>query len=85
MSLVPNRKGQPLLVQWQVACRVAGIPGIAGKDAGQGAFTLEPFEAFAQRTGLQAGGLPNPGQTDALAAATQDLQFAGCGARSDCA
>ena len=23
MSLVPNRKGQPLLVEWQVACRNA--------------------------------------------------------------
>ena len=45
--LVPNRKGQPLLVEWQVACRV-------GKA---GAFTLEPFATFAQRAGLQAGGL----------------------------
>lgn len=70
MSLVPNRKGQPLLVQWQVACRVSNNP------AEQGAFTLEPFEAFAKRTGLQAGGLPNPGQTEALAAATQALQAA---------
>ena len=50
MGLVPNRKGQPLLVDWQVACRQPGQP-----------FTLEPYEAFVQRAGLQAGRLPNPG------------------------
>ena len=66
MSLVPNRKGQPLLVQWQVACRLNA----------QSLFTLEAFDAFAQRTGLKAGGLPNPGQTEVLAAATQALQTA---------
>jgi superfamily II DNA or RNA helicase len=66
MSLVPNRKGQPLLVQWQVACRLNP----------QAPFTLEPFDAFVERTGLKAGGLPNPGQTEALAQATQALQIA---------
>lgn len=66
MSLVPNRKGQPLLVEWQVACRT----GTTGK------FELEPFDAFIQRTGLQAGGQPNPGQTEALADATRTLQAA---------
>ena len=66
MSLVPNRKGQPLLVQWQVACRLSP----------QAPFTLEPFDAFVERTGLKAGGLPNPGQTEALAKATETLQTA---------
>ncbi len=66
MSLVPNRKGQPLLVQWQVACR----------QGNTGPFTLEPFEPFAQRTDLRAAGLPNPGQTEPLAIATQALQAA---------
>lgn len=66
MSMVPNRKGQPLLVEWQVACRVG--------DAG--AFTLEPFAAFSQRARLQAGGLPNRGTSEVLAATTQVLQFA---------
>jgi superfamily II DNA or RNA helicase len=66
MSLVPNRKGQPLLVEWQVACRV----GTAG------AFTLEPFVTFSQRAGLKAGGLPNRGMSEALAATTQVLQVA---------
>jgi superfamily II DNA or RNA helicase len=66
MSLVPNRKGQPLLVEWCVACRT---------DA-SAAFTLEPFEIFVQRAGLQAGGLPNRGTTEALATATQALQLA---------
>lgn len=63
MSMVPNRKGQPLLVEWQVACRV-----------GTGPFTLEPFEAFVQRAGLRAGGLPNRGQTEALAGTLQAMQ-----------
>ena len=66
MSLVPNRKGQPLLVEWQVACRVGNT----------GAFTLEPFSAFSQRAGLQAGGLPNRGTSEALVATTQVLQAA---------
>lgn len=66
MSLVPNRKGQPLLVEWCVACRA---------DA-TSEFTLEPFESFVRRAGLQAGGLPNRGTTEALAAATQLLQVA---------
>ena len=66
MSLVPNRKGQPLLVQWQVACRVDP----------QAPFTLEPFDDFVERTGLKAGSLPNPGQTEALEHTTQALQSA---------
>lgn len=57
MSLVPNRKGQPLLVEWQVASRV-----------GQGAFQLEDFDAFITRAGIRAGGLPNRGYTDGLPA-----------------
>jgi superfamily II DNA or RNA helicase len=56
MGLIPNRKGQPLLVDWQVARRI-----------GEGSFTLEGFEAFAKRAGLKAGALPNrgPGVMDA--------------------
>ena len=49
-GLVPNRKGQPLLVKWRVAVR--------GKDG----WTLEPFSEFAARAGLKAGALSNPGQ-----------------------
>jgi hypothetical protein len=59
MGLVLNRKGQPLLVDWQVASRQPGQP-----------FTLEPYDAFLQRVGLQAGRLPNPG----VNAPVQDLQ-----------
>ena len=66
MSLVPNRKGQPLLVEWQVACRVGE----------SGAFSLEPFDVFVQRAGLQAGKLPNPNQTEALASVTRSMQAA---------
>jgi len=65
MSLVPNRKGQPLLVEWQVACR-----------AGQGPFTLEPFDSFVARAGLKAGGLPNKGHTPELQAITEQMQAA---------
>ncbi|MCV2356563.1 DEAD/DEAH box helicase [Paucibacter sp. B2R-40] len=55
MSLVPNRKGQPLLVEWQVACR---------PDAGA-AFSLESFDGFALRTGLRAASLPNRSSSQA--------------------
>jgi hypothetical protein len=55
MGLVPNRKGQPLLVEWQVAHRKAD-------PTGQGEFTLQPFDAFAARAGLKAGKLPNRNQ-----------------------
>lgn len=65
MSLIPNRKGQPMLVEWQVASRV-----------GQGAFALEPFDAFIARAGLKAGGLPNRGHTLELDATTQSMQSA---------
>lgn len=65
MSLVPNRKGQPLLVEWQVAIRV-----------GQGAFQLEPFDAFVARAGLKAGGLPNRGNTEGLATVQAHMQQA---------
>jgi hypothetical protein len=52
MSLVPNRKGQPLLVEWQVATVLAK----------RAHFALEPLTVFAKRAGLQAGKLPNRGQ-----------------------
>lgn len=65
MSLIPNRKGQPLLVEWQVASRV-----------GAGAFTLEPFDTFVLRAGLKAGGLPNRGHTEGLTAAQARMQQA---------
>lgn len=63
MSLVPNRKGQPLLVEWQVACRI-----------GNGPFTLQPFDAFVQRAGIKAGGLPNRGATPELAQLQATMQ-----------
>jgi hypothetical protein len=61
MGLVPNRKGQPLLVNWQVACQLPDQP-----------FTLEPYGAFIQRAGLQVGRWPNPGGNLPV----QDLQTA---------
>ena len=66
MSILPNRKGQPLMVEWQVATRTNT------KDN----FKLEPFESFAQRAGLQAGGLPNRGMNEALNNAVAQMQTA---------
>ncbi|MCV2363129.1 DEAD/DEAH box helicase [Paucibacter sp. DJ1R-11] len=65
ISLVPNRKGQPLLVEWQVASRV-----------GQGAFQLEDFDVFIARAGIRAGGLPNRGYSDGLPALQDMMQQA---------
>lgn len=65
MSLIPNRKGQSLLVEWQVAC-----------SRGDGAFALESFDAFIERAGIRAGGLPNRGNTPALQALQAQMQQA---------
>ena len=69
MGLVPNRKGQPLLVEWQVAHRKVDATG-------QGVFTLQPFDAFAARTGLKAGKLPNRGQLAEGSPVVQTMQGA---------
>jgi superfamily II DNA or RNA helicase len=69
MSLVPNRKGQPLLVEWQVASRT-------DDGSGTSAFVLEPFESFLTRSGLKAGGLPNRGHTPQLDAVIESMQSA---------
>ena len=47
-GLIPNRKGQPIIVDWQV---VVGTP--------QNSFHLEEFDAFAERAGLKFNKLPN--------------------------
>ena len=66
MSILPNRKGQPLMVEWQVAYRTNT----------QDQFKLEPFESFAQRAGLQASGLPNRGVNDGLNKTVEQMQIA---------
>ena len=65
MGLIPNRKGQPLLVDWQVAVL-----------KGDASITLEPFAAFGERTGLKAGALPNPGKPMDTVALQSDLRRA---------
>jgi superfamily II DNA or RNA helicase len=65
MSLVPNRKGQPLLIEWQVSSRV-----------GTGAFRLEPFNDFVSRAGIRAGGLPSRGQVEGLEGMKERMQQA---------
>lgn len=69
MGLVPNRKGQPLLVEWQVAHRKVDA-------SGQGVFTLQPFDEFAARAGLKAGKLPNRGQLAESSPVVQTMQGA---------
>ncbi len=50
MGLIPNRKGQPLLIEWQVAV------------CGGGAWTLQPFPDFVARINLKANSLANRNQ-----------------------
>jgi superfamily II DNA or RNA helicase len=57
MGLIPNRKGQPLLIEWQVALF---------RD---GQWSLQPFTDFLKRTNLRANALANRDlgiETDAL-------------------
>ena len=54
MGLIPNKKGQPLLVDWQAVV-------FDGKG-----YKLEPLMAFLERNGLKASTLPNPGRAPAL-------------------
>jgi hypothetical protein len=51
MALIPNRKGQALLVDWQVVSFTAS-----------GVSSLQSFEHFAERAKLQADALPNSGK-----------------------
>lgn len=64
LSLIPNRKGQPLLIEWRVAVQRAAT------------WELESFPDFATRTGLQAGKLPNSGKAIDTASLQQGLPSA---------
>lgn len=50
MGLIPNRKGQPLLIEWQVAVWGGGV------------WTLQAFPDFVTRTQLKANSLANRNQ-----------------------
>lgn len=65
MGLIPNRKGQPLLVDWQVVL-------LKGDES----ITLESFAAFSERAGLKAGALPNPGKPLDTTSLQHDLRRA---------
>jgi superfamily II DNA or RNA helicase len=69
LGLIPNRKGQPLIVEWQA---------VVGKRDNQGvmAFTLEDFDAFCTRAGLHERELPNAGHPLDLTALQQHLPAA---------
>lgn len=64
LGLIPNRKGQPLLVEWRAAVH---------RD---GKWALEAFPEFAKRAGLVAGKLPNSGQPIETAALQELLPSA---------
>lgn len=55
LGLIPNRKGQPLIVEWKAVVRRA-----VGTDAPD--FAIEDFDAFCARAGLIERGLPNAGR-----------------------
>ena len=63
-SLIPNRKGQPLLIEWRVAIHRAGE------------WTLASFPDFATRTKLSAGQLPNSGVAIDTTSLQQNLPLA---------
>jgi superfamily II DNA/RNA helicase len=63
-SLIPNRKGQPLLIEWRVAV------------LRQGKWELEAFPDFANRVKLRAGQLANNGQTIDTSALQHNLPAA---------
>lgn len=65
MSSIPNMKGQPMLVDWQVAIRL-----------GNGPFRLEPFASFVERAKLKAGKLPNSNQVISPQAEAERMQTA---------
>ena len=50
-GLIPNRKGQPMLIDWQVAVTDGKV------------WRLEPFPDFAARAGLKANTLANPNKS----------------------
>ena len=64
MGLIPNRKGQPLLVEWQVA--------LLKGDA----WSMEAFPDFAARTKLKASSLANRNQDFDIAAVQTHLPAA---------
>jgi len=61
MGQIPNRKGQPLLVEWQVAVNV------------DGAWSLQAFPDFVSRTKLRANSLANRNQGIATASLQENL------------
>jgi hypothetical protein len=63
-GLIPNRKGQPLLIEWRVAVQRAGK------------WELEAFPDFASRVKLRAGQLPNSGKAIDTSSLQQNLPAA---------
>jgi len=65
MAIIPNRKGQPLMVEWQVARQ------LSGQD-----FALESFKSLVDRLGLKAKAIPSRGEENIPAALQQALPSA---------
>ncbi len=51
LGLIPNRKGQPLIVEWKAVVR-----------RGAADYEIEDFDAFCARVGIVEGKLPNAGK-----------------------
>lgn len=77
LGLIPNRKGQPMLVDWKavVLRRSNDTANRTAYRSGSNA-VLEDFATFAARAGLQAGKLPNPATPIELASLQDDLRVA---------
>jgi len=65
MAIIPNRKGQPLMVEWQVARQ------LSGQD-----FALESFKSLVDRLGLKAKAIPSRGEENIPTALQQALPSA---------
>ncbi len=68
LGLIPNRKGQPMLVDWKAV--------VLGAPTAGGALQMEDFEGFTMRAGLRAGRLPNPATSVDLDSLQADLRVA---------
>lgn len=66
LGLIPNRKGQPMLVDWQVVLLQGAEPRIG----------FEPLSEFCDRAGLRAGTLSNPAKPFDLSGLQSDLPLA---------
>ncbi|MCC6165008.1 MAG: DEAD/DEAH box helicase [Acidobacteria bacterium] len=66
LALIPNRKGQPMVVEWRAVVL----------HASHSTASLEDFGTFVARAGLKAGALPNPNSSLDTLGLQADLRVA---------